>query len=538
MGNVLLAGTVLKWLALVLILTLSACTSQKREKTLVYCSEGSPSTFNPQLATDGPSFNASSRVIYNRLVDFSPGDTDLIPSLAESWEISKEGRHYTFKLRPGVQFHSRGDFTPTRNFNAEDVLFSFNRQRDKEHPYHSVNNAGYEYFNSMAMGELIQNIVAVDERTVRFELSRPEAPFLANLAMDFASILSAEYAEHLAQREAKEKIDWEPIGTGPYVFRSYVKDNLIRYQAHPEYFEGPAKVSRLVFSITPEPSVRYQKLRAGECHLVAEPSPSDLVSMRTDSRVQVLSQPGLNVGYVAMNVEKPPFDQLKVRQAIHHALNRASYIEAIYMGQAQVAKNPIPPTLWSYNDQVKDYDYNPERARELLREAGFPDGFQAEMWTLPVSRPYNPDGRKMGELIQADLAQVGIRLRLVTFDWPTYLAKARQGEHQLLQLGWTGDNGDPDNFLNVLLGCRGVVAGSNVARWCHQEFEDLISRARTLSDQGEREKLYRQAQKIFKREAPWVTLAHSVVFRALSPEIEGYQISPFGTESFHRIGFK
>lgn len=507
-------------------------------KTFVYCSEGSPSIFNPQLATDGTSFNASSRMIYNRLVEFKTGSTEISPSLAESWNVSKDGKTLTFKLRRGVKFHGNDNFKPTREFNADDVLFTFNRMRSKDHLYHPINGGSYEYFNSMGLGDLIAGIVKKDAYTVEFSLSRPEAPFLANLAMDFASILSAEYGEVLLKKGTPEKIDLEPIGTGPFRFQRYVRDNMIRYEAFGDYFLGRSQLDRVVFSITPDASVRFQKLRRGECHLIAEPSPTDIANMKADKRIQVLQQAGLNVGYVALNTQQPPFDNVKVRRAIHHALNRSSYIDAIYMGHAQVAKNPIPPTLWSYNNNIKDYDYNVERSKKLLSEAGFPEGFETELWTLPVSRPYNPQGRKMGELIQADLAKVGIRVRLVTYDWPTYLAKARQGEHAMIQLGWTGDNGDPDNFLNTLLGCTAVEAGSNVARWCHQEFEKLVSQAKITTDQKKRTELYKKAQEVFKREVPWVPIAHSTVFRATTANVEGYQISPFGTESFHEVQLK
>lgn len=516
------------------------CISQAAlaAKTFVYCSEGSPSTFNPQLATDGPTFNASSRTIYNRLVDFEEGGTKVVPSLAESWKSSKDGLTFTFQLRKDVPFHATKNFKPTRNFNADDVVFTFKRQMKKDHPYHKVSGGSYEYFSSMEMGQIIKDVVKLDDHKVKFILSRPEAPFLANLAMDFASILSQEYADQMMKKKTPQKVDTDPVGTGPFIFQRYVKDNMIRYEANKKYFGGKPKIDRLVFAIVPDSSVRYQKLKAGECHLVAEPSPTDLKAMKSDKDIQVLQQPGLNVGYLAMNTQQKPFDNKKVRHAINHALNRDAYIRAIYLGHAKKAKNPIPPTMWSYNQSTKEYKYDPEKAKALLKEAGFPNGFKTEIWTLPVSRPYNPSGKKMGELMQADLAKVGIQAKLVTYDWPTYLAKSRKGEHQLIQLGWTGDNGDPDNFLNVLLGCAAVEAGSNTARWCHKKFESLISKAKMTMDMKKRTAIYKEAQTVFKEEAPWVTLAHAIVFRAMDKNVAGYKISPFGTESFENVDLK
>ncbi len=508
------------------------------EKTFVYCSEASPSTFNPQLGTDGPTFNASSRMIYNRLVDFKPGTTEVVPSLAEKWKVSKDGKRYTFTLRTDVQFQSRGEFKPARNLNSEDVVFTFSRMLDPKHPFHKVNGGIYEYFTSMGLDQLIKSVKAIDAKTVEFELNRPESPFIANMGMDFASILSAEYANFLKGKGTPELLDLEPIGSGPFLWKSYAKDNQIRYEAHTNYFEGRAKLDKVVFAITPDASVRFQRLKAGECQFVAEPSPQDLKVMKDLKSVQVASSPGLNVGYLAMNVTKAPLDKKDVRLAIYHALNRAAYIDAIYLGQAQVAKGPLPPTMWGYNGSIADYAYDPTKAKELLKKAGYANGFDLELWTLPVSRPYNPSGKKMGELMQADLAKVGIRLKLVTYDWPTYLAKAREGQHQMLQIGWTGDNGDPDNFLNVLLGCEAVAGGSNYSRWCFKPFDSLVQKARVETNQAKRTKLYLQAQEIFHQEVPWVPLAHAVVFKAMAPQVAGYKLSPLGTEQFYLIDLK
>jgi dipeptide transport system substrate-binding protein len=503
-------------------------------KSFVYCSEGSPSTFNPQLATDGSTFNAT-KTVYSRLVRFKYGETEILPDLAESWDISKDGKSYTFHLRRNVSFHSFGKFSPTRDFNADDVLFSFNRQRLKDHPFHAVGNAAYEYFNSMEMGKIIKDIVKVDASTVRFELNSPTAPFLADLAMDFASILSAEYADFQLKKGTPEKMDFEPVGTGPFIFIRYDKDQTIRFQANPNYYGTKAKIEKLSFSITQDASVRFQKLRTNECQLITEPSPADLEKMKKDPKLKVMEKPGLNIGYLAFNVEKKPLDNVLVRRAIYHALNRNAYIDAIYLGHAIVAKNPFPPTIWGYNQKTVDPDYNPEKAKALLKQAGLANGFSTDLWTLPVSRPYNPNGKKMGEMMQADLAKVGIKVRLVTYDWPTYLEKTRHGEHSLVQMGWVGDNGDPDNFLGVLLNCAGIEAGSNLARWCNKPFDALVTKAKITSNREARIKLYEQAQTLFTQEVPWVPLAHAVTYRSMAKNVTGYLIDPFGSDDFHYV---
>lgn len=520
------------------ISTLFIWSSHSAEKTFIYCSEGSPVAFNPQVTTDGTSSNAASYTIYNRLMDFKEGTTEIIPSLAQSFEISKDKKSYIFKLRKGVKFHTTSYFTPTREFNADDVIFSFNRQMDKENSFHLVGGGIYEYFQSMEMDKVIKKIEKIDSQSIKIILNKPNAAFLANLAMPFMSILSLEYAEKLNKEQNKDKIDQFPVGTGPFIFVNYSKDNLIRFKANPFYFEGAPEIKHLVFSITPDANVRYQKLKTKECHFINEPSPSDLPNIKKDKEVIVMEGPGLNVAYLAMNTSKAPFNNLNVRLAINYALNKEAYIKAIYLGNAIPAKNPIPPTIWSYNNKIKDFNYDPKMSKELLKKAGFPNGFETEIWTLPINRPYNPNGKKMGEMMQADLAKVGIKAKLLTYDWGTYLSKASKGEHQMIQMGWTGDNGDPDNFLNVLLSCPSVITGSNYSRWCNKKFNELIQKATLTTSKKERIKLYEKAQEVFKNDAPWVTLTHSTVFRAMNKSVKGYKISPLGHDIFTHVSLE
>lgn len=507
-------------------------------KTFVYCSEGSPSAFNPQITTDGTSNNASAHTIYERLIDFEYGSTKLTPRLAKSWKVSDDRKTYTFNIRKGVKFHTTKYFTPTRELTADDVIFSFKRQWDKKHSYHKVSGGHYDYFTGMDMNKLISKIEKVNNYTVKIVLSKPEAPFIANMAMSFMSILSKEYADKLEKAGKKDRIDNYPVGTGPFVFKKYQKDTIIRFTKNQNYWGEKARVEKLIFSITPDASVRYQKLKTNECHLIIEPAPADIKAMKENSNLVVMQGAGLNIGYLAMNTQIKPFDNINVRRAINHALNKQAYIDAIYLGNAMIAKNPLPPTIWSYNKEIKDYSYDVKKAKKLLEKAGFPNGFETEIWTLPVTRPYNPNGKKMGEMMQADLAKIGIKVKLISYDWPTYLKKSREGKHQLIQLGWSGDNGDPDNFLHVLLSCTGVKSGSNVARWCSKEFDTLINNAKLTTIKKRRTELYKKAQKVFKKEAPWVPIAHSIIFRAMSKNVKGYKIDPLGGDIFRTVEFK
>ncbi|AUG98899.1 ABC transporter substrate-binding protein [Prodigiosinella confusarubida] len=504
-------------------------------KTLVYCSEGSPEGFNPQLFTSGTTFDASSVPIYNRLIAFKPGTTEIEPGLAEKWDISADGKVYTFHLRKGVKWQSSKIFKPTRTFDADDVLFSFERQLDVNNPYHKVSGGNYEYFDGMGMPQLIKKIVKVDDYTVRFELAHAEAPFLADLAMDFASIMSAEYANNMMKAGTPEKIDLDPIGTGPFQLVQYQKDSRILYKKFAGFWGTKPGIDRLVFSITPDASVRYAKLQKDECQIMPYPNPADLASMRKDKDITLLEKPGLNVGYLAFNVEKKPLDNVKVRQALTYAVNKKAIIEAVYQGAGQAAKNLIPPTMWGYNDAVKDYSYDPAKAKELLKEAGLPNGFSIDLWAMPVQRPYNPNARRMAEMIQADWAKIGVKAKIVTYEWGEYLKRAKDGEHQTVLMGWTGDNGDPDNFFATLFSCDAAKKGSNYSRWCYKPFEDLIQPARTTSDQAKRIELYKQAQVVMHDQAPALIVAHSTVYEPIRKNVKGYVIEPRGIHSFNHV---
>ena len=493
------------------------------DKTFIYCSEGSPSSFNPQLVSDAPS-NVVASTIYNRLVEFEPGSSTIVPRLVESWAISKDGLEYTFQLRKDVKFQKTPYFTPTRNFNAEDVLFSFNRQRIANHPFHDVGGGQYQYFRSMGLDQTIKDIQRVNDTTVKFILNKPEVSFLADIAMEFASILSAEYGDQLLKSKTPQQMDIQPIGTGPFVFQKYEKDSIIRFAANKDYFLGPAHLDKLVFVITPDTTVRTQKIKTGECHLIAEPSPTDYEQFVADKNLKVVSKAGMNVGYLAMNVKKKPFDNVMVRKAIVYALNRQSYVDAIFLGFGIVAKSPLPPTIWGYDDHIMNYEYNPKKAKDMLREAGYPNGFTTELWALPVARPYNPDGKKMAEMMQADLAQVNIKAKIVTYDWPTYLAKLKNGEGVLTQFGWNSDNGDPDNFLYTLLSCDAEKGGTNYAGWCDEKFDSFVTQAKFVNDIPKRSDFYKKAQDRFAEEMPWVPLAHSQIFRVMSKKVVGYKL--------------
>jgi dipeptide transport system substrate-binding protein len=266
------------------------------------------------------------------------------------------------------------------------------------------------------------------------------------------------------------------------------------------------------------------------------PAPADLAAMKADPKLNLMSQEGLNIGYLAFNVGKAPFTDKKVRQAMNMAIDKKAIIDAVYQGAGVPAINPIPPTIWSYNSMVTDYPFDPAKAKAMLAEAGYPDGFETDLWAMPVQRPYNPNAQRIAELMQADLAKIGVKAKIVSYEWGEYRKRAQAGEHMMAQLGWTGDNGDPDNFLYVLLGCEAArVGGSNIAKWCNDDFNKLLLDAKKTADVAARTSLYEQAQVIFKEEAPWFTIAHSVVFMPMAKSVSGYKLSPFGKHQFDGV---
>ncbi|SDR29164.1 dipeptide transport system substrate-binding protein [Rhizobiales bacterium GAS113] len=517
-------------------LLLSATTLSA--KTFIYCSEGSPENFTPAMNTTGTSLDAA-RPVFSKLVAFERGTTNVIPDLAESWDVSEDGRLITFHLRKGVKWHSGvNGFTPTRDFDADDVLFSFYRQWKPDHPYAKVSGGKYDYFNDMDMPKLLASVDKTDPYTVVIKLTEPNAPIIANVAMDFMAIQSAEYADYLMKKGTPEQFDQVPVGTGPFQFVAYQKDAVIRYKANPTYFKGKAAIDDLIYAITPDPTSRLAKLKNGECNFIFGPRPQDLDEIRKDSRLRLTELPGLNIAYLAFNTKKPPFDKKEVRQAFNMAIDKVAIIRDVYHGAGQPAINLIPPTIWSYNDQVKDYPYDPEKAKAMLKAAGVMTPLDIDLWYMPVQRPYNPNAKYIGEMMQADLAKIGVNAKLVTYEWGEYRKRAQQGEHMTAQLGWSGDNGDPDNFFLIRSCSAARDGGQNIAKWCNKEFDEMLVKARQTTDVKLRAELYKKMQVIEKEEAPDFTIAHSLVFEAMRADVVGYIPSPLGAHVFYGLDLK
>ena len=504
-------------------------------KTLVYCSESSPEGFDPALYSTNSTWDASSETIYDRLTEFKPGTTEVAPGLAASWTISDDNLEYVLKLREGVKFQTTDFFTPTRDFNADDVLFSYNRQIDKNSPWYAYSGAAnWEMFDAMEMPNIVKEIVKVDDHTIKFVLNQPDASLLAKLALNFGAIMSKEYADKLEASGNKIDLDHKPVGTGPFTFVNYQQDAAIRYAANADYWGGKPKIENLIFAITVDATARMQRLEAGECQMAPYPAPADIEALKADPALNVMEMAGLNVAYMAFNNLKAPFDNVEVRKALNMGVNKQAIVDAVYQGMGQVAKNGIPPTMWGYNDKVVPYPYDPEAAKKMLAEAGVKD-LKMKIWAMPVSRPYMPNARRTAEMMQADLAKIGVGVEIVSYEWGEYLKQARDKNRDgAVILGATSDNGDPDNMLSFFFVCS-AVGSSNMANWCYKPVDDLLQKGRVTTDKAERTKIYEEAQQIIHDQAAWMPIAHSTVVLPMSKKVKGFVMEPLGSHRFKNV---
>lgn len=523
---------------LMLAVAFACCTlagAASAAKTLVYCAEGSPESLT-RLFANGQNTADAGAQIADTLLDFKSGTAELAPALAESWEISADGLSYTFHLRHGVKFHSTSNFKPTRDFNADDVLFTWNRQADKAHPYHTLaGNLAYVQFNNLRMDENVQKLEKLDPYTIRFVLRKAEAPFLTRMSFDMLGIQSAEYAAKLSAAGTPDKLDREPVGTGPFQLLSYQKDAVIRYKAFADHWRGRPKLDNLIFAIVPDAAVQLAKLRTGECQVSTTLKPADIAQVEKDAALRLIQQAGLNVAYIGLNTQKKPLDDKRVRQALSLAIDRAAILATIYQGRAIAAKNLLPPAYWAADDKLPALTYDPAKARNLLASAGLSNGFDMELWYLPVLRPHNPDGKRMAEMLQADFAKIGVRAKLVTYEWGEYLKRSRAGEHQAVMFGWLSGNGEPDNYFEPLLSCDAAKSGGNLARWCNPRFEDLLQRARRSADRAERTHLYASAQEILRDETPLLLIAHGNRVGVTRKDVTGFVLEPTYALNFYTV---
>ncbi len=513
-----------------------------RADTLVVCSEASPDALNSALSTANTSFDVSEQIA-DRLVEMEIGGSRLKPALAESWAVSDDGLRYTFNLRRGVKFQSNAVFKPTRDFNADDVVFSFTRMFDKEHRYYKVSGGTYLAFSAF-IGSALKSVSKTDDYTVVFELNAPLAPLLSSLSVQPFAVSSAEYAAAMDKAGTPEKLDLEPLGTGPFQLVQYQKDSLIRFRAFPDFWgakggqpERAAKVDQLVFSITPDAAVRFAKLRAGECQVARYPNPADMPAMRTTAGVVVQESTIASMGYLSFRTDKKPFSDKRVREALASAIDLDNLVKAVFQGTGSPAASVVSPTLWGHNPALKPRPYDPARAKALLAEAGFPTGFNIDLWAIPVARAYMPNGRRAAEMIQADWAKIGVTAKIVTYEWGEYLRRARNNESEAGMLGGTWDYPDPAQMLGGFT-CGALANGRNIPQWCNKEYSDLVQKANIVTSVDERTKLYQQAQQIIHDEVPMMLFADAKAFVGVSAKVNGFKLHFLGGQPFGGVSLK
>ncbi|WP_448547925.1 ABC transporter substrate-binding protein [Thalassotalea fusca] len=520
------------------VVLLSACTNDEissiSSNSVIYCSEGTPESFNPQTVTSGMTIDATANQLYNRLITFQGPDNTIGPSLAKSWHVTRDGKKITFYLRNDVHFHQTEYFTPTRPLNADDVIFSFNRILYEEHPYHKVSGAQYPFFQSVEFSNLIESIERINEYTVRFSLKRADSSILANLATDFAVILSEEYAQQLIEHDMSDNIDSFPIGTGPFKLKEYRSGSHIRYVPHEKYWMGPSTLQQLIFDITPIDTGRLTKLLTGECDVIAYPIEHEKIIQHPDLKLDEVTS--FNVGYLGFNTLRAPFDNKLVRRAVAHAINKQAILDVIYAGTAEEATTIIPNTSWAFDPSIRTPEFSPDKAKALLAEAGYTEGFEIELWAMPVQRSYNPNAEAMAKLIQADLQRVGIRVTIEnSLEWSLFLRRLTLGEHQAVLLGWSADHPDPDNFLSPLLSCASSMTGNNRTFWCNSEFDKIIQQSLETTNVLQRKAYYAQALQIVAEELPLLPIAHAKRFQARANNIEGQLLNAFGGIDFYKV---
>lgn len=516
----LLALAVLAVFALSLIAGCGGKEAAQTEKgtTLVFAQGSDPRGLDPAFVDDGESAKVIVNVFEN-LVQYKPGSTEIQPGLATEWESSPDGKVWTFKLRQGVKFH---DGTP---FNAEAVKFSVERQL----PPNRTDDMPYASF---VFGQ-VDKVEVVDEYTVKFILKEPYAPFLANMAM----CLAAPIVSPAAVKKYGDDFIEHPVGTGPFKFVKWDKGQQIVLERNNEYWGEKAKVDKLVFKFTKENAVRASELMTGAVDAMDGVDPNDVKRLE-EAGMKVIKDPGMNINYFAFFCNKKPFDNPKLRQAVSMAINRDNLTNYLYQGFAQTANGPLPSFMPGYDPNLKPLPYDPEKAKALLKECGYDEAHPLKITIMAYTnpRPYNPvGGEKLAAAIQADLLKVGVQSEIKTYPWKEYkdaLFKAEDGD--CFVYGWIGDNGDPDNFLSLL--DSNEIAGSlNAAKYANPRVDQLLKEGRREMDPAKRAKIYSDLQKIILEDAPWVYLTHATMLAAYRPEVQGFAVHPTGVIFFKDV---
>ncbi|MFL0267354.1 ABC transporter substrate-binding protein [Candidatus Clostridium radicumherbarum] len=484
-------------------------------------------SLDPANTTDMDSIKVTVN-IFETLVKYEKDGKEIIPSLAANWKSSEDGLSWIFNLRQGIKFHDN------TKFDAAAVVFNFQRWMNTSNPYH---DGEFSYWNYVFGGfpGFIKSVKAVSEYSVEIKLSKPFAPFLSTLAMPVFAIESPEAIKTYGVEVYKH-----PIGTGPFTFKSWTPNDNIILSRNNNYWNTPAKVDEVEFVVIPSSSDRLEKLKEGKILIADNLGPDDTSVIENDPNLSLYYRPCFNVGYLAINNEKAPFDNRLIRSAMSYAINKDELIKTAFNNIAKPAKTLIPPVLWGFNESIAPSEYNIEKSKELLKEAGFPNGFKTTLWVMNTSRNYFPKPLEVADFLKASFHKVNIEVTIKTFNWDEYLNKIKNGEHELALIGWTGDNIDPDNFLYTLLSSDNAKPGmaSNYSFYKNKDIDMLLNQARETTDLAFREYLYRKLLEAVNIDMPSIPLAHTMPLLAANRSVVGYSPYITGVESLEKVDIK
>jgi peptide/nickel transport system substrate-binding protein len=494
----------------------------KKGGTLVWGRGADAVSLDPADITDGESVKPV-EAIFDTLVRYKPGSTEVEPALATAWTVSDDRKTWTFTLREGVKFH---DGAP---LNADAVVFTFERQRDEKHPFHQ---GEFVYWKDQF--SFVTKVEKKDDKTVVFTLDRPFVPFLTNLAMFTASIVTPTSFE--AAKAKGESPAAKPVGTGPFKLVEWRRGDAIVLEAFDEHWGGRPHLDKLVLRTIPDNTSRLKLLQKGDLSGMDGLNLADVKVAAGDANLNVLAQPGMNVAYLAFNTKKKPFDDPRVRRACALALDLGRVSQKIYYGLATPAANPLPPTLFGHTDALKARAADREEAKKLLKEAGLEKGFTTTLWTMTNPRPYLPQPDKLAQYVKAAFQAIGVEVTTVPKEWASYLEEIQKAEHDMCFMGWIGDTGDPDNFLYVLLDKDNARVGSasNYAFYEDETVHDLLTKARVEADKDKRAALYRDAQQKIFDDCPVAPLVHTTQVAAFRKNVRGFRLHPTGVLDFRR----
>ncbi len=479
-------------LAGAVLLALSATASAE---TLIVARGNDANSLDPAESTSFEAIKVADWA-FDGLVRFDGNSHDIVPALAESWTVSEDGLTWTFTLRQDVTFH---DGTP---MNAEAVAFSLERQRDSEHPYHCANCRRWS-----AKFASITKTEAIDDHTVQISLSEPAPALLVNLAFYIGYIVSPT-----AVMADPEGFRSNPVGTGPFKFVRWERDNFLEYEANQDYYLGAPKVDRLIVRVIPNNDVRLLALQKGEVHLIYGVPFPQFDQVDADPDLTLHQSPTLGISFMALNTEVAPFDDVRVRRAVNHAINKSRMFQTVFFGRGEVANQVIPSTWWGHSEDVTVYEYDMDKARALLAEAGHADGFETTLTSFTNPRPYLPAPRDAVSLIKSDLAQIGIDVDVKTMNWATYRETRGKGEYGMTMGGWISGTLDPDGIIYALFHSR-YIREKDALNWTRlrvPELDTALERARGIYDQAERDPLYQDAANLITDAGAAVFFAHPI----------------------------